>query len=162
MTAPPERVFDAQEILRVLVAHSVDFVIIGGIAVQAHGYIRWTKDLDVIVRPSTLNFTRLSEALQELEAELRGSGTLKLADPHQLRRVPLIPVMTTAGPLDVVNVEHVAGAPRSYDGLRQAALVIELFGIRGGRGGSLRSHPDEACRWARARSRGHRSAHTQA
>ncbi len=128
MTAPPERVFDAQEILRVLVAHSVDFVIIGGIAVQAHGYIRWTKDLDVIVRPTTLNFTRLSEALQELDAELRGSGTLRLADPHQLRRVPLIPVMTTAGPLDVVDVEHVAGAPRSYDGLRQAALVIELSG----------------------------------
>ena len=36
--------------------------------------------------------------------------------------------MTTAGPLDVVNVEHVAGAPRSYDGLRQAALVVELAG----------------------------------
>ena len=128
MTAPPERVFDAQEMLRVLVAHSVDFVIIGGIAVQAHGYIRWTKDLDVIVRPSTLNFTRLSEALQDSTPSFEVYGTLKLADPHELQRVPLIPVMTTAGPLDVVNVEHVAGAPRSYDGLRQAALVIALFG----------------------------------
>jgi predicted nucleotidyltransferase len=126
--ATPDRVFDAQEILRVLAAYSVDFVVIGGIAVQAHGYIRWTKDLDVIVKPTALNFSRLSEALQELEAELRGSGTLKLSDPHQLRRAPLIPVMTTAGPLDVVNVEHVAGAPRSYDGLRQAALVVELSG----------------------------------
>ena len=127
MTAP-DPVFDAQEILRVLAAHSVDFVIIGGIAVQAHGYIRWTKDLDVIVKPTVLNFTRLSEALQALEAELRGSGTLKLTDPHQLRRVPLIPVMTTAGPLDVVNVEHVAGAPRGYDALREDALTIEVHG----------------------------------
>jgi predicted nucleotidyltransferase len=127
MTAP-DRVFDAQEILRVLSAHSVDFVVIGGIAVQAHGYIRWTKDLDVIVRPSALNFSRLSEAFRELEAEVRGSGTLKLTDPHQLRRAPLVPVMTTAGPLDVVNIEHVAGPPQSYDGLHQAALVIELSG----------------------------------
>ena len=111
-----------------LLEHRVDFVVIGGIAVQTHGYIRSTRDLDIIVRPTTLNFSRLSEAFQELGAELRGSGTLKLGDPHQLRRVPLIPVMTTAGPLDVVNVEHVAGAPRSYDGLRQAALVIELSG----------------------------------
>ena len=111
-----------------LVEHRVDFVVIGGVAVQAHGYIRSTRDLDVIVRPTTLNFTRLSEAFQELDAELRGSGTLKLADPHQLGRVPLIAVMTTAGPLDVVNVEHVAGAPRSYDALRQAALVVELSG----------------------------------
>jgi predicted nucleotidyltransferase len=123
-----EHVFDAQEILRVLAAHSVEFVVIGGVAVQAHGYIRWTKDLDVIVRPTALNFSRLSEALGELEAERRGSGTLKLTDPHQLRRAPLVPVMTAAGPLDVVNVEHVRGAPRSYDALREAALVIELSG----------------------------------
>jgi predicted nucleotidyltransferase len=122
-------VFDAQEILRVLTGHAVEFVVIGGIAVQAHGYIRFTKDLDVIVRPTALNFSRLSESLGELEAELRGSGTLTLTDPHQLRRAPLIPLMTTAGPLDVVNVEHVAGAPRSYDALRQAALVIELSGF---------------------------------
>lgn len=125
-----ERVFDAQEILRVLAAHGVDFVVIGGIAVQAHGYIRWTKDLDVIVRPTALNLSRLSEALQELEAELRGAGTLKLNDPHQLRRAPLIPVMTRVGPLDIVGVEHVAGAPRSYDGLREAALVVELSGSK--------------------------------
>lgn len=123
-----ERVFDAQEILRVLAAHSVDFVVIGGIAVQAHGYIRWTKDLDIVVRPAVLNLSRLSEAFRELEAELRGPGTLKLTDPHQLGRTPLVPVMTTAGPLDVVNIEHVPGAPRSYDALLQAALVIELSG----------------------------------
>ena len=125
----PDPVFDAQEILRVLARHGVDFVVIGGIAVQAHGYIRFTKDLDVILRPTALNFSRLSEALPELEAELRRSGALKLTDPHQLRRAPRIPLITTAGPLDVVNVEHVAGAPRSYDALRQAALVIELSGF---------------------------------
>jgi predicted nucleotidyltransferase len=124
----PDPVFDAQEILRVLAAHSVNFVVIGGIAVQAHGYIRWTKDLDVIVQPTTLNFSRLSEALRDLDAELRGSGTLKLTDPHQLRRAPLIPLMTTSGPLDVVNVEHVRGAPRDYEALRRAALVVELAG----------------------------------
>ena len=62
---------------------------IGGIAVQGHGYIRATYDLDIIVEPTTLNLTRLSEALAELGAELRSPGTLNLADPHQLRRAPL-------------------------------------------------------------------------
>ena len=128
MAAAPDRVFDAEEILRVLAAHGVDFVVIGGIAVQAHGYIRWTKDLDLIVRPTTLNLTRMSEALEALDAELRGRGTLRLTDPHQLRNAPLVPLMTRAGPLDVVNVEQVAGAPRSYDALRDAALMIELEG----------------------------------
>ena len=130
MSSPdPVPVFDAQEMLRVLSAHSVDFVVIGGIAVQAHGYIRWTKDVDVIVQPTTLNFSRLSEALQDLDAKLRGPGTLKLTDPHQLRRAPRVPLMTTAGPLDVVDVQHVRGAPRDYEALRRAALVVELAGF---------------------------------
>jgi predicted nucleotidyltransferase len=128
MHAPPDRVFAAEEILRVLAAHRVDFVVIGGIAVQAHGYIRGTHDVDIIVRPKTLNLTRLSEALADLEAELRVPGTLKLTDPHQLGQASLIPIMTRAGPLDVVNIEHVAGPPASYDVLREAALVIELGG----------------------------------
>ncbi len=37
---PPDRVFRPDEILRVLAAHGVDFVVVGGMAVQAHGYIR--------------------------------------------------------------------------------------------------------------------------
>jgi hypothetical protein len=129
MPAPPEQVFDAGEILRVLAAHGVDFVVIGGVAVQGHGYIRGTHDLDIIVRPSTLNATRLSEALLDLGAELRGRGTLDFADPHQLQRAPLIPTVTRFGPLDVVNVEHVAGAPKTYDALRARALSIPYEGM---------------------------------
>jgi predicted nucleotidyltransferase len=32
--------------------------------------------------------------------------------------------------MDIVNVEHVAGAPRSYDSLREAALVVDLHGTK--------------------------------
>lgn len=128
MHAPPDRLFKADEILVALAEHGVDFVVIGGIAVQAHGYIRGTHDVDIIVKATTLNLTRLSEALAELDAELRTAGTLKLADPHQLRRAPLIPVVTRAGPLDVLNLEHVAGGPRSYDALRDAAIEVDLRG----------------------------------
>jgi hypothetical protein len=103
-------------------------VVIGGIAVQAHGYIRWTKDLDVIVRPTTLNVTQLSEALADLNSELRTSGRLRLGDPDQLKAAPLVPVLTRAGPLDIVNVDHIAGGPRNYDALREAALEVELEG----------------------------------
>ena len=125
---PPDRVFRADEILDVLAAHNVDFVVIGGLAVQAHGYIRLTQDLDIIARPSVLNMSRLSEAFVELEAELRMKGTLKLGDPHQLTRAPHIPVVTRAGALDVVHVEHIAGAPKSFDALREAAFVVNLHG----------------------------------
>jgi predicted nucleotidyltransferase len=125
----PDRVFRADEILRILCGHRVDFVVVGGIAVMVHGYIRNTKDLDIVVRPETLNLSRLSEALAELEAEPRGVAAINLTDPHQLRPAPLVPIMTNAGPLDVVNIEHLAGAPASYDALREAALTVKLGGL---------------------------------
>jgi len=126
--ATPDRLFEADEILRILSAHAVDFVVIGGLAVQIHGYLRSTNDLDVVVRPATLNLSRLSEALAELQAEPREPATISLTDPNQLRRAPLVRIMTNAGPLDVVNLEHLAGAPASYDALREAALTVELPG----------------------------------
>jgi predicted nucleotidyltransferase len=129
MPAPPDREFQAEAILEALARNRVNFVVIGGIAVQGHGYLRGTYDLDIVVEPTTLNATRLSEALMELEAELRVTGQLPLTDPHQLRSAPLIPTMTKFGPLDVVHVEHVAGPPKSYEALRDGALVINLDGI---------------------------------
>jgi predicted nucleotidyltransferase len=125
---PPDRLFEANEILVALADHGVDFVVIGGIAVQVHGYIRGTYDVDIIVDSRTLNTSRLSEALAALEAEIRTPGTLKLTDPHQLRKAPLVPIITKAGPLDVLNVEHVLGGPRSYEALRDAAIKVELRG----------------------------------
>ncbi len=125
----PDPLFRADEILRVLSAHQVDFVVIGGLAVMVHGYTRNTNDLDIVVAPRTLNLSRLSEALVELEAEPRGSAALKLTDPRVLRRAPCVPVMTNAGPLDVINIEHMAGAPASYEALRESALTVELDGL---------------------------------
>jgi predicted nucleotidyltransferase len=129
MPAPFDREFQADAIFEVLARHRVNFVVIGGIAVQGHGYIRGTYDVDIIAEPTTMNATRLSEALIELEAELRVPGDLRLNDPYQLRSAPLVPTMTRFGPLDVVHVQHVAGPPKSYEALRDRALVIKLDDI---------------------------------
>ena len=72
-----------------LAEHGVDFVVIGGVAVQAHGYIRSTRDLDVIARPTTLNLTRLERGPYRARAPSLGVRTPKLTDPHLLRRAPL-------------------------------------------------------------------------
>jgi hypothetical protein len=123
----PDRVFDGQELLRVLLAHQVDLLVVGAVAVQAHGYIRSTLDLDIVVRPSALNLSRLAEALADLEAEPRHAGALmKLSDPHWLGRAAMVPVVTRAGWLDVLNVESTG---RRYEELRANALTIELRGL---------------------------------
>lgn len=59
-------------LLGVLVDHGVDFVIVGGFAVVAHGYVRATKDIDICPDPADANLERLAAALAELEAEPMG------------------------------------------------------------------------------------------
>lgn len=128
--AAPDRPLRAGEILRALAEHGVDFVVVGGIAVQAHGYIRGTGDVDIVPRPSLLNLSRLAEALVDLEAEvLRATGPVNVTDPQLLKRAPLIPLITASGRLDLIDIEHLAGAPASFDELRGRALVVALNGF---------------------------------
>jgi hypothetical protein len=64
--------FDAREQFRALARHEVDYVIIGGIAIQAYGGQRVTRDLDVVIATSTKNVTRLAAALSDLDARILG------------------------------------------------------------------------------------------
>ena len=68
-TPPPLRFFD---LLRTLVEHEVEFVVIGGFALGFHGAERATKDVDIVPAPGEQNLTRLWQALDELEAEPQG------------------------------------------------------------------------------------------
>ncbi|HEV3378490.1 MAG TPA: hypothetical protein VG126_14555 [Thermoleophilaceae bacterium] len=105
----------------------MDFVVVGGIAVQAHGYLRGTGDVDIVPRPSLLNLIRLGEALADLGAQLRRAASpVDVTDPHLLKRAPLIPLTTRSGRLDLINIEQLAGAPKAYDELRGQALTVAL------------------------------------
>lgn len=66
---PPLRFF---ELLRLLSAHDVEFIVIGGFALGFHGAERATKDVDIVPKPDVENLTRLWSALAELEAEPQG------------------------------------------------------------------------------------------
>ena len=55
--------FDLRALLEALYGHGIDFVVIGGVAVGAHGFIRGTEDLDIVPDPDADNLKRLAEAL---------------------------------------------------------------------------------------------------
>jgi len=63
------REFDLRSLLEALNEAEVDFVVIGGVAVGAHGFIRGTEDLDVVPDPDPDNLSRLSIALDKLESD---------------------------------------------------------------------------------------------
>ena len=60
---------DVQEFLRLLAAHKVKYLIVGGEAVIYHGYARLTGDVDFFFEPSKQNARKLYDALKEFWAE---------------------------------------------------------------------------------------------
>jgi hypothetical protein len=125
----PEAFFDPRRILITLAEHGVDSVVVGGVAVQAHGHGRSTRDLDVVPRPDLLNLSRLGEALAALGARLlKADAPVDITDPQLLKRAPLVPLITEYGRLDLLNITQTQGAPRSYDELRARAFEAQIDG----------------------------------
>ena len=56
---------DFSEFLRLLNAHRVNYLLIGGFAVALHGYPRSTSDMDIWIERSRDNAERLIACLQE-------------------------------------------------------------------------------------------------
>ncbi len=54
---------DFDEFCALLIAHNVEFAIVGAYALAFHGAPRFTGDLDVFVRPTAANGRRLLEAI---------------------------------------------------------------------------------------------------
>jgi hypothetical protein len=63
---------DIRGILEELNRADVEFLIIGGVAVGFHGYVRATKDVDVVPAPDPRNLARLAGVLGTLDAQLEG------------------------------------------------------------------------------------------
>jgi hypothetical protein len=143
--AEPPAPLDAGQLLGVLARHGVDYVLIGGVAVQAYGHVRTTLDLDVIAAWTPENMRRLAGALGELDAHWRGvdAGLLgiDLTDPQQLLDAGNFLMRTRHGDLDVFAVDQTAGAPREYEQLRARAVRVEVLGIR-----LLIAHPEDLIR----------------
>jgi len=56
---------DTEDLLKLLNAHNVEFVIIGATAFPVHGYARATLDIDLFIRPEPENARRTLKALKE-------------------------------------------------------------------------------------------------
>lgn len=125
--APPDRPLDAERILRTLAEHSVDYVLIGGLAVQTHGHVRTTNDADVIPAPNPANLERLATALRALDARVLNPGhEHETIDAGTLPRATIWQFETRDGGIDVMH-EVPGGAP--FDELSDRALRVRLDDI---------------------------------
>lgn len=67
---------NAREMLGVLNAFNVDYLVVGGVALQAHGMAHVTNDVDIVIAPGPENHEPLGKALEALGAEQRAVGTI--------------------------------------------------------------------------------------
>jgi hypothetical protein len=58
-----------QSILRALEDHQVHYAIVGAVALNLHGFARFTEDLDIFVEPEPENIERLRAALKSVFAD---------------------------------------------------------------------------------------------
>jgi hypothetical protein len=120
----PDVPLDAERILRSLAEHGVDYVLIGGLAVQTHGHVRTTNDADVMPAPDPANLARLADALRSLGARILNAGHED--DPIDARTLPRATIWqfeTRDGGVDVIH-EVPGGAP--FQDLSRRALRVQL------------------------------------
>lgn len=113
---------DAERIFETLNAHGVEYVVVGGVAVQVHGHVRMTNDVDLIPAPTPANLRRLAAALGELDARVLNPGSEDTGiDARTLPRAELLQLSTRHGDIDVLNEAPGAGP---FEALRERALVV--------------------------------------
>jgi predicted nucleotidyltransferase len=120
---------DFAGLMRVLTENRVDFILIGGLAVSAHGVIRTTKDVDVVYARSSENMARLAEALAPLKPYLRGAppGLPFRWDIETIAHGLNFTLTTAMGDVDLLG--EVTGGG-DYERLVLHTIAIEVFGVR--------------------------------
>jgi hypothetical protein len=118
---------DAERILRVLAEHGVDYVLIGGLAVQTHGHVRTTNDADLIPAPDPANLGRLAMALRALDARVLNVGEEDTqVEAKMLPGATIWQFVTRDGGIDVM---HEVPGGRPYVELSDRALHVRLGDI---------------------------------
>lgn len=116
----PEQRFEPERVIEVLNHAEVRYVVVGGLAVGAHGVVRATRDLDLVPEPDAANMDKLAQALDRLGAEHPIGGPLT---GEALGRPVSMKVVTLAGEVHVLN--RMPGTPPFVE-LAQDALAVEL------------------------------------
>jgi hypothetical protein len=122
-------VLDLRALLGALHEHGVEFVVIGGVAVGAHGYVRATQDLDLVPDPDPANLERLAAALVALGATLPtadGRPFDPSRDLDAIRGGANLTADTRFGGLDIVQRASVVP---SFGTLSADAVEADLLGV---------------------------------
>ena len=100
--------FDPTRLFQALDKAQIDYIMVGGLALGAHGVPRGTKDLDICPSPDAANLGRLAEFLVSVKAESIDAGEfvadeLPTHDFEGLKAGGNFRLRTDLGQLDVMQ-----------------------------------------------------------
>jgi hypothetical protein len=118
---------DPRPIFAALNRHSVQYIVVGGLAAVLHGSPIGTQDLDICPNPAADNLERLAKALQEVKARVYAPdaprGVPFAIDPKAIQRATIWNLVTAHGGLDLV---FSPAGTRGYADLMRDARPIDV------------------------------------
>jgi predicted nucleotidyltransferase len=123
---------DIRGILEELAQEGVEFLIIGGVAVGFHGYVRATKDIDVVPAPDSQNLAKLARVLRALDAQVEGAEEFEdeeLPDPLDPQALALGGNWVLRTRLGRFDVMQWIGDDALWEKLSPAAIEAEIGGL---------------------------------
>ena len=104
-------------------------MVIGGVAATLFGSTQLTNDLEVCYARNSKNLEKLANALQSVNAHLRGvpDNVPFLLDAETLRKGLNFTFITDIGSVDLLGEVRGVGG---YDDVLEGSVTYELFGYR--------------------------------
>ena len=111
-----------RQVLEMLIDNKVDFMLIGGYAVNFHGYNRTTADMDVWIQPGNQNKLLLLKALAALGFDDEGIATINGWDFENPQLFSIF-----EQPLQTEFMTHISGV--KYEEAKALVVTADIDGI---------------------------------
>jgi len=112
---------DFREFLKLLNAHRVKYLLIGGYAVAYHGYPRATADMDIWIEVDPANAKKIVAALTNFGFDLPDLSTELFLETEKIVRMGIPPVR-------IAIMTSISGV--EFQECYDARMIVELDGIR--------------------------------
>jgi len=114
------------DLLKALTREGVDYVLVGGVALNLHGIVRATEDVDLFIRPSEDNVERLKRALRSVwnDPEIAQISASDLTGDY--------PTIRYGPPDDPIVIDLLAalGSAFTFDDLEAQTVMVEGVPVR--------------------------------
>ncbi len=114
-----------QEILMALLKYRVNFMLIGGYAVNYYGYHRTTGDMDIWLEPSNENKASLLQALTDLGFDEKGINTVRSWDFTKPQKFH---IGSDGQPDKTEFMTHISGI--MFQNAAEKKIITDIDGLR--------------------------------